>query len=87
MRTRSPAYCIICINLFANGTLCSKKELNLKKRADFLNYLKLKGRRMTALKELLIQFFLENQNRHVSRRELQEHLAHHLPEEGPQGYP
>jgi Fur family ferric uptake transcriptional regulator len=35
---------------------------------------------MTVSKELLIQFFLDNQNRHIPSKELQEYVARHLPE-------
>jgi len=52
----------------------------MKKRKDLLAYLKSKGLRMTPSKELLIQFFLDHRNRHVPSKELQEHVAHHLPE-------
>jgi len=52
----------------------------MKKREDLLNYLKSKGLRMTVSKELLIQFFLDNQNRYIPSTELQEHVALHLPE-------
>jgi Fur family transcriptional regulator, ferric uptake regulator len=52
----------------------------VKKRKDLLAYLKSKGLRMTPSKELLIQFFLDNQNRHIPSKELQEHVICHLPE-------
>lgn len=51
----------------------------MKKRADLIAFLKSKRLRMTPLKELLIQFFLDNQNRHVSSGQLQKHVARHLP--------
>ena len=51
----------------------------MKNRKDIVTYLKSKGLRMTPLKELLIQFFLDNQNRHVPGKELQEHVANYLP--------
>ncbi len=34
---------------------------------------------MTPSKELLIQFFLDNQRRYIPHRELQEHVLQHLP--------
>lgn len=52
----------------------------MKKREDLLIYLKSKGLRMTPLKELLIQFFLDNQSRHIPNKELQEHVAINLPD-------
>ncbi len=52
----------------------------MKKRKDLLAYLKSKGLRMTPLKELLIQFFLDNQNRHIPSKELQEHVTLYLPD-------
>jgi Fur family ferric uptake transcriptional regulator len=52
----------------------------MKKREDLVAYLKSKGLRMTPSKELLIQFFLDNQSRHIPSKELQEHVAHHLPD-------
>lgn len=51
----------------------------MKKRKDLIAYLKSKGLRMTPLKELLIQFFLDNQTRHIPSKELQEHVAKGLP--------
>jgi Fur family ferric uptake transcriptional regulator len=56
------------------------KGVMMKKREDLLAYLKSKGMRMTPSKELLIQFFLDNQNRHIPSKELQEHAIRHLPE-------
>jgi Fur family ferric uptake transcriptional regulator len=56
------------------------KGVGMKKRDDLVAYLKSKGLRMTASKELLIQFFLDNQNRHIPSKELQEHIARHLPD-------
>lgn len=52
----------------------------MKKRKDLLAYLKLKGLRMTPLKELLIQFFLDNRKRQIPFKELQEHVAKNLPD-------
>lgn len=52
----------------------------MKKRNDLLAYLKSKGLRMTPSKELLIQFFLDNQKRHIPSKELQDHVARHLPD-------
>lgn len=52
----------------------------MKKRKDLIAYLKSKGLRMTPSKELLIQFFLDNQKRHIPSRELQEHVARCLPD-------
>jgi Fur family ferric uptake transcriptional regulator len=56
------------------------KEVGMKKRDDLLIYLKSKGLRMTPSKELLIQFFLDNQNRHISAKELQQHVVQNLPD-------
>ena len=52
----------------------------MKKRKDLLAYLKSKSLRMTPSKELLIQFFLDNQNRHIPSKELQKHVSRYLPE-------
>ncbi|MBC7457266.1 MAG: transcriptional repressor [Bdellovibrionaceae bacterium] len=52
----------------------------MKKRTDLVAYLKSKGLRMTPLKELLIQFFIDNQTRHVSNKELQKYVIRHLPD-------
>ncbi|MGE0632000.1 MAG: Fur family transcriptional regulator [Pseudobdellovibrionaceae bacterium] len=52
----------------------------MKKRKDLLTYLKSKRLRMTPSKELLIQFFLDNQARHIPVKELQAHVTRHLPE-------
>jgi len=52
----------------------------MKKRADLVSYLKSKGLRMTPSKELLIQFFIDNQKRRISSKELQDHVARHLPD-------
>lgn len=46
----------------------------MKKHADLITYLKSKGLRMTPSKELLIQFFLDNKNRHVPIKELYDYL-------------
>jgi Fe2+ or Zn2+ uptake regulation protein len=51
----------------------------MKKQKELLAYLKSKSLRMTPSKKLLIQFFLDNQNRRISAKELQEHVAQHLP--------
>jgi len=56
------------------------KGVEMRKRKDLLAYLKSKGLRMTPSKELLIQFFLDNQNRHIPNKEVQEHVALHLPD-------
>jgi Fur family transcriptional regulator, ferric uptake regulator len=52
----------------------------VKKREDLVAHLKSKNLRMTPSKELLIQFFLDNQNRHILSKEVQEHVARHLPD-------
>ncbi|MGZ3769951.1 MAG: Fur family transcriptional regulator [Bdellovibrio sp.] len=52
----------------------------MKKRKDLLAYLKLKGLRMTPLKELLIQFFLDNQKRQVPAKEIQEYVGMFMPD-------
>lgn len=51
----------------------------MKKRKDLVAYLKSKGLRMTPSKKFLIQFFLDNQNRHIPSKELQVHVVRHLP--------
>src|SRR3989344_7425865 len=43
-------------------------------------YLRSRGLRMTASKQALIQFFLDNQSRHVPFRELQAFMQKSLPE-------
>lgn len=53
---------------------------DLKKRKDLLAFLKSNGMRMTPSKKLLIQFFLDNQRRHISAKELQDHVYANLPE-------
>jgi len=52
----------------------------MKKHKDLVLYLKSKKLRMTPSKEVLIQFILDRQNRHVSLKEIQEHFATQLPE-------
>lgn len=50
----------------------------MKKHKDLVRYLKSKGLRMTPSKQVLIQFFLDNQNRHVPLKELQDYLGHQV---------
>lgn len=52
----------------------------MKKQTELVAYLKAKGLRMTASKEQLIQFFLDNQNKHVPIKEIQEHLVTTVPD-------
>jgi len=52
----------------------------MKKHKDLVLYLRSRGLRMTASKQTLIQFFLDNQNRHVPFRELQSFMQESLPE-------
>ncbi len=52
----------------------------MKKHKDLVLYLKNRGLRMTPSKETLIQFFLDNQNRHIPFKELQDHLNKNLPD-------
>ncbi len=52
----------------------------MKKHKDLVLYLRSRGLRMTASKQMLIQFFLDNQSRHVPFRELQAYLQKSLPE-------
>ncbi|MGZ3775820.1 MAG: Fur family transcriptional regulator [Pseudobdellovibrionaceae bacterium] len=52
----------------------------MKKRRDLIAYLKLKSLRMTPLKELLIQFFIDNQKRQIPIKELQEYVSKHIPD-------
>lgn len=56
------------------------ERVQMKKRKDLLAYLKSKDLRMTPLKELLIQFLLDNQKRIIPHKELQDHVNQHLPE-------
>lgn len=50
----------------------------MKKHAELITYLKSKGLRMTPSKEILIQFFLDNKNRHVPIKELYDYLSKHI---------
>jgi Fur family ferric uptake transcriptional regulator len=53
----------------------------VKKHKDLVLYLRSRGLRMTPSKQLLIQFFLDdNQNRHVPFRELQAYMQKFLPD-------
>lgn len=52
----------------------------MRKHKDLIAYLKLKGLRMTPLKELLIQFFLDNQKRQIPFKEIQDHVASQFPD-------
>lgn len=52
----------------------------MKKHKDLVVFLKSKGLRMTPSKELLIQFFLDNHNRHIPLKEIQEHLISTMPD-------
>lgn len=55
-------------------------ESRMKKHKDLALYLKDRGLRMTLSKATLIQFFLDNQNRHIPFKELQNHLNKELPD-------
>lgn len=52
----------------------------MRKHKDLVAYLRSKGLRMTPSKEMLIQFFLDNHNRHVPLKEIHEHLISTSPE-------
>ncbi|MGZ3655208.1 MAG: Fur family transcriptional regulator [Bdellovibrionota bacterium] len=52
----------------------------MKKHKDLVVYLRSRGLRMTPSKQLLIQFFLDNQDRHVPFRELQAFMQKSLPD-------
>ncbi len=52
----------------------------MKKHKDLVLFLKSRGLRMTPSKESLIQFFLDNQNRHIPLRELHNHLYLQIPD-------
>jgi len=52
----------------------------LKKNKELALYLKNQGLRMTTSKEVLIQFFIDNQNRHIPFAELQDHILEVFPE-------
>ena len=52
----------------------------LKKHKDLSEFIRAEGLRMTPSKRLLIQFFLDNKNKFVSHKELQDHVAEHLPD-------
>ena len=52
----------------------------MKKHKDLVLYLRSRGLRLTPSKSLLIQFFLDNHNRHVPFKELQDVMEKHLPE-------
>jgi Fur family ferric uptake transcriptional regulator len=52
----------------------------MKKHKDLVQFLKSRGLRMTLSKELLIQFFLDNHNRHIPLREIHDYLYHQIPE-------
>lgn len=52
----------------------------MKKHKELILFLKAKGLRMTASKKVLIQFFLDNKNRHVPFKELQKLLNEKVPD-------
>ena len=52
----------------------------MKTHKDLARYLKSRGFRMTPSKAILIQFFLNNQNRHIPLKEIHEHLYHEIPD-------
>lgn len=52
----------------------------MKKHKDLVLYLRSRGLRMTPSKTLLIQFFLDNHNRHVPLKELQDFVQANLPD-------
>lgn len=47
----------------------------MNRHTELIAYLKSKGLRMTPSKEILIQFFLDNKNRHVPTKELYDYLG------------
>lgn len=51
----------------------------MKKHKELVSFLKSKGLRMTPSKEKLIQFFLDNQTRHIPIKQIQDHLISALP--------
>lgn len=52
----------------------------MKKHKDLADYIRAEGLRMTPSKRLLIQFFLDNKTKFITHKELQDHVAEHLPE-------
>lgn len=52
----------------------------MKKNKELAFFLKSQGLRMTTSKEVLIQFFIDNQNRHIPFAELQNHILDVFPE-------
>lgn len=52
----------------------------MKTQKDLLTYLKNNGLRMTPLKEVLIEFFINNKHRQIPFKELQDHVNKKLPE-------
>lgn len=52
----------------------------MKKNKELELYLKNQGLRMTTSKEVLIQFFIDNQNRHIPFSELQDHILNVFPD-------
>jgi len=52
----------------------------MRKHKDLVLYLKSHGLRMTSSKKMLIQFFLDNQHRHIPVQELQDFIGEYLPE-------
>ena len=51
----------------------------MKRHKDLILFLKSHGLRMTSSKKMLIQFFLDNQFRHIPASELQEFMSEKLP--------
>ena len=54
-------------------------ENGLRKHRDLVFYMKSKGLRMTASKQSLIQLFLDNQNRHIPLKQVQDHIVEQVP--------
>lgn len=52
----------------------------MKRHKDLILFLRSQGLRMTPSKELLIQFFLDNQSRLVPVREIQDYIQAQLPD-------
>ncbi|MCM2355018.1 MAG: transcriptional repressor [Pseudobdellovibrio sp.] len=52
----------------------------MKKHKDLVHFLKSKGLRMTPSKEVIIQYFLDNKNRHIPFKDLQKELYDNIPD-------
>lgn len=52
----------------------------MNRHKELVQFLKTRGLRMTSSKEVLIQLFIDNQNRHIPLKEIQEHLLFVTPD-------